>query len=133
MDFWTPQERHDINDSLLWDYRLPFIPDAANNAISNEEFKKTQEASELAWCHLESAYACHAEFCEGFLENMSEGAYQIILNKLNQWSDQLKPPRSGALNGTGSWTVTGKTSEEVATGVELFMTDSLSAFIKIIR
>ncbi|KAJ9655213.1 hypothetical protein H2201_008850 [Coniosporium apollinis] len=84
--------RPEVNEhieELAWYYRRPYLPGVKDETTNAKNYKRYQQESERAWSSLERVFNHRREFNEGFVTDMSEGAFERITDRMTQWTENL--------------------------------------------
>ncbi|KAI9807921.1 MAG: hypothetical protein M1825_005227 [Sarcosagium campestre] len=132
VDFMTQAEIDEQLEDLLSSHRYPYFCEHDRN--SAEQKAKIEEKSKLAWSSLDAAFGDRADLTESFLQDDADGAFDRILERLKDWSDDIEWPGQGEEGSSeGTWLSTANTAEECQQKTSAFMKDRLWPFTKVVR
>jgi hypothetical protein len=118
---------------LLWSYRQFFLPDVESDATPAADYNRYMRESEHAWSALVAAFGHKRQFRRDMLQDMADGAFEVIHAKLVEWAREIKWPRGDAGAPEGIWRSTAETADQCREKTSVFMQDSYWPFTKIIR
>ncbi|CAK7218513.1 hypothetical protein SEUCBS140593_003572 [Sporothrix eucalyptigena] len=130
VEYMNDAKRKEHIRELLWSYRRVYLPDIDENEIGAEELRKLENESEVAWSTLRTAFRHEHGFNKAFLEDLSDGAWDRILAKLVEWSDNIQWPHGDT---PGHWKTTAQTVDECRDETWRFTEDRYWPFTEIIR
>ncbi|KAK5999130.1 hypothetical protein PT974_01519 [Cladobotryum mycophilum] len=126
-------EIEDLVTELLWSFRKAYLPQDEYDGLGDgprvSESAESVESAQ-AWSTLEAAFGHHDGFSDDLLKDNSDRGLIKAENQLIRWCHQIKWP-GGDFSGT--WTDTARNADERCEKTEIFMSNELWPFTKIIR